>query len=285
MGKKLIGKSSPKNQKQLVVIFREGRNTEPAYIEYLKPYKKGYDFKYPLKNQGIGEDCKPWLDKCLRTFLNMSQKEINKTVSIWFVFDDDGRKRKQDVLELDNTIFEKRKVYIAYSSMCIEYWILLHFCGHRGLPIYNPIGKFDHSEQTIELINAEIIKCNKTRKNKLTPYSKSDEWLDKHFDFFLEENLANPLRFLEPKPRIVEAFVRAKKIHEAKIANGNEFEESVTTFYKLLEYLGVVYYKDVIQDPEDFKIYDVIDGCYTKNGKKVTIQDTNLIKNEPYLNR
>ncbi len=285
MGKKITRSSSPKNQKQYVVIFREGRNTEPTYIEKLKPYKKGFDFKYPLKNQGIDSDCKPWLAKCLRAYSVMSQKDISQTVSIWFVFDDDGRVNKQDVLKLDNTIFDQKEVYVAYSSMCIEYWILLHFCEHKGTPIYTPTSKFDHSEQTIQLINAEISKCNKTRQNKLSSYSKSDEWLEKHFDFFLEENLENPLGFLEPKPRIVEAFVRAKKIHEAKIASGNEFAESVTTFYKLLEYLGVVYYKDVIQDPDDHQIYEVKNGCYTKNGKKIKIQDTNLIKNEPYFNR
>lgn len=279
--------SSSRKFKKYILIFREGVCTEPTYIYKLKPFKKDYDFyRSPLKNEGIGGDCSIWFNKCLRAY----QKSVSKTdsaqiESIWFVFDDDGRQNNDKVINsINGKTFDKKPLCVAYTSMCFEYWILLHFCNHNGSPIYQNCDN-SHSERIIKMINAEIVKCNKTRTIKLPPYSKSDEWLDKHFDFFLEENLANPLRFLEPKPRIVEAFVRAKKIHEAKIANGNEFEESVTTFYKLLEYLGVVYYKDVIQDPRDLKIYDVIDGCYTKNGKKVTIQDTNLIKNEPYLNR
>lgn len=205
--------------------------------------------------------------------------------TIWFVFDDDGRNNVDKVI---NSIvynkLNKKPLCLAYSSICIEYWILLHFRNHNGSKIYQNTDS-SYSKRLIKMIDSEIDKCNKYRKNQIPSYSKSNEWLEDNFKFFLENNEDNPLRFLEPKPRIVEAFVRAKKIHEAKIASGNEFEESVTTFYKLLEYLGVVYYKEVIQDPDDHQIYEVKNGCYTKNGKKITIQDTNLIKNEPYLNR
>jgi len=289
MAKNLTARASNTTyQKRYVIIFREGTNSEPKYIDKLEPFKnasKSYKIKEPLLNQGIGKDCEQWLKKCFSAIQNLSQKVRQQTDSIWFVFDNDGRVNIQKILRLQNKKIENIPVYIAFSTMCIEYWFLLHFCKHNGNPIYQTCDP-DHSAGTIKLINQEIVKCNKTRKKSLPLYAKSKGWIENHFDdFFLEENNSNPLKFLEKKPRIVEAFVRAKQIHETKIASGNEFEESVTTFYKLLEYLGVVYYKDVIQDPDDLKIYDVVNGCYSKNREIIKIQDTNLIKNEPYFNR
>ena len=42
------------------------------------------------------------------------------------------------------------------------------------------------------------------------------------------------------KRRIVKAYELAKHRHEAKKANGAEFQESVTTIYELLSALGVI---------------------------------------------
>ena len=286
MGSNLTRTSSQRKSKKYILCFHEGTNTEPIYIEKLKPFKKDIDIlASPLKKGGITYDCLSWFKTCVRAYNCMSNNTTALIDTIWFVFDDDGRNNVDKVI---NSIvynkLNKKPLCLAYSSICIEYWILLHFRNHNGSKIYQNTDS-SYSKRLIKMIDSEIDKCNKYRKNQIPSYSKSNEWLEDNFKFFLENNEDNPLRFLEPKPRIVEAFVKAKKIHEAKIASGNEFEESVTTFYKLLEYLGVVYYKDVIQDPEDHQIYDVINGCYTKNGKKITIQDTNLIKNEPYLNR
>ena len=287
MGKSFLRKSGAKRSpKKYILFFREGSCTEPVYINKLRPFKKGYDIYPPvLQNEGIPDNCEEWLNDCKNAYNNISKKDSVQIDSIWFVFDDDCRLNTDKVINFIKTkTIDKKPLHLAFSSMCIEYWILLHFRNHNGIPIYQLIDK-DHSCRTIDLINQEIDRCNVYRRKKLPTYVKSRKWLTDNFDFFLEDNLENSFGFLEPKPRIVEAFVRAMKIHEAKIANGNEFEESVTTFYKLLEYLGVVYYKDVIQDPEDLKIYDVVNGCYSKNGKLITIQDTNLIKNEPFLNR
>ncbi len=288
MGKNVSRKNnSSRKVKKYIVIFGEGKRTEPTYINKLKPFKKDYDL-YPtiLKNEGIGENCEKWFDDCKKAYNgSVSKTDSTQIESIWFVFDFDGRLSTNKVINfIKGKTFEKKTSYLAFSSMCIEYWILLHFCNHNGSHIYQNCDT-SHSARIITMINDEIDKCNKSRKFKLSPYSKSNEWLDKNFDFFLEDNLANPLNFLEPKPRIVEAFVRAKKIHENKIAKGNEFAESVTTFYQLLEYLGVVYYKDVYKDTTDSNIYDVVNNCYKKNGKKIIISDVHNIKNEPYFNR
>jgi len=42
------------------------------------------------------------------------------------------------------------------------------------------------------------------------------------------------------KERLVDAYNRAKAIHEAKKSIGAEFTESVTTMYELMKELGVI---------------------------------------------
>ena len=42
--------------------------------------------------------------------------------------------------------------------------------------------------------------------------------------------------------RIIDAYLRAKVIHENKLAVGAEYQESVTTVYKLMEELGAIQY-------------------------------------------
>lgn len=278
-----VNSQSPRGRE--IVVFREGTKTETNYIDCLKRW---CNLRYqipptPLKNEGIGDSFGLFANKCCRTFATTSQNKIKKISSVWFICDDDGRKDWNLMLNLNSKDFANKELRFAYSSMCIEYWILLHFRDHNG-DIIHCTTDSDHSSRTIRLIDDEIKKYNKKNNDNIPFYAK-DDWLKDNFDFFMAVNDANPLHFPTPKPRIVEAVVRARKIHEDKKNKRCEYTESVTTFYQFLEYLGVVYYKAT--DKADNKIYDVlIDDdnqlYYRKGGKKINV----LLKDvEPFLNR
>ena len=247
------------------MVFCEGENTEPTYIRLLKTEKlidgKKFDLKFPPIRHGF-DDAKDFADTCTNAFNSFFKIEDMPNIdSIWLVFDDDEHKNLQTIFKLTpksfcngNKVF-KGKVFFAFSSMCIEYWILLHFKDHNGDKIYQQDrDKKNHSRETINLINQAIDSYNKKHKVKLRMYNKkgkkkdkeNENWIIDNFEFLTSPNEDNKNE--NKQPRIVEAFQRAKMIHEAK-PNGKQYSESVTTFYQLLEYLGVIDYNE---DKEPF---------------------------------
>ena len=59
----------------------------------------------------------------------------------------------------------------------------------------------------------------------------------------MEEDFFDLMMAIHPEThnqRLVDAYNRAKAIHETKKAQGAEFTESVTTLYELMKELGVV---------------------------------------------
>jgi len=275
---------SSRNIKKYILLFREGSNSEPTYIKKLMPFKEDISIykKVSLKNEGIGEKVMPYLVKCARTFSNVNSKDCDDIIGIWFAFDDDTRKDLPQALSALNSPkfskanFDGKPLYIAYSSMTIEYWVLLHFRDHNGTAIYQS-SDTDHSTRIIDLINREIDKYG------LPHYDKSNDWVDDNFWFFTAVNQVNPLKFSTPKPRIVEAVVRAKRLHDQKIASGNEYAESMTTFYKLLEYLGVVKYT-FEDNGQNYNIcVDRNDYYYIKDKQKILV-NYSQIWDSAYLN-
>lgn len=53
--------------------------------------------------------------------------------------------------------------------------------------------------------------------------------------------------------RIIDAYLRAKVIHENKLAVGAECQESVTTVYKLMEELGTIQYN---KQKDKYELYN-----------------------------
>ncbi len=276
------------NVKKKVIVFCEGENTEPTYIKCLKNKNLHIENLIPTTPyifNGITNG-KVFADECITQFkIWVKKNDLSKVDSVWMVFDDDEHPNLQVIFKLQPKDYgDKRlRVVCAFSSMCIEYWILLHFRDHNGDAIYQTCDK-DHSERIIKMINKEITKYNNTHTDKLREYDKSKKWLEDNFEFFLKTNEDNPCRFLEKKPRIVEAYHRAKALHKKKQDIGKEFEESVTTFYKLLEYLGVVCER--VLDREDGMWYDVKEKddtlFYVKHNISIFI-DTRKEKIEPFL--
>ncbi len=279
------------SKRKWVVVFCEGENTESTYIHLLEKEKlidwKKFDLKL-FQKKGFYKS-QEFIEFCTNTFNSEFKKEDTPLIdSIWMVFDDDEHD-VQAIFNLKPKDFcnakgFKGKVFCAFSSMCIEYWILLHFKEHNGDPIFSCLDK-DHSCRTIDLINKEIKAYNKKRNANLRVYEKTKKWVEDIFEFFMSPNEENNNK----TPRIVEAFQRAKKIHEAK-PNGKQYTESVTTLYRLLEYLGVIKYKNVVFDRANNKVYDNVvekKGIYfnAEDGKEIKCVYKKDIKKEPFLNR
>ena len=122
---------------------------------------------------------------------------------------------------------------VAFSNMCIEYWFALHFYNMDGQPI--PMKGNSHSQAQIDLVNRAIELYNKKALVKVKPYDCESKAVEE--DFF---DLMMAIHPETHNQRLVDAYNRAKAIHEAKKSIGAEFTESVTTMYELMKELGVI---------------------------------------------
>lgn len=147
------------------------------------------------------------------------------------LFDFDGHQDFWDAIKLAR----KNDFKVAFSNMCIEYWFVLHFEDHDGKPI--SMKKDSHSKAQIDMINKHISRYNRKNNESIKLYDEdSKEIEDDFFDLLMAEDDVTHNR------RIVDAYERAKAIHEDKLAQGAEYRESVTAVYKLMEELGTIQY-------------------------------------------
>lgn len=208
------------------ILFVEGMNTEYTYFELLK--KSNCQIK-PVVKKGKGiSSCVDFVNEAINKFEHLPQNERNTYKQKWLVFDFDGRPDFADGIK----IARDKGFKVAFSSMCIEYWFVLHFRSHDGAPI--PMKGNSHSKAQVDMINSYILSYNKGAAHKIQQYNSSSKKVDD--DFF------DLLMATDPESgrcRALNAFLRARKIHQKKKSNGDEFSESVTTIYELLADLGM----------------------------------------------
>ncbi len=222
---------------QKFIIYVEGRNTEPSYLNLLKRTNCTIT-PVPIKGHGIGS-CVDFVKEVDAKYNTLSAKDKIKYKQKWIMFDYDGHNDFADGVKLAR----KNGFKVAFSSMCIEYWFLLHFINHDGSAI--PLKGNSHSEAQIDLINQYIGNYNKNTEIKINQYNhdNSKNIEDDFFDLMFAIDPQNNCR------RIENACKTAYLIHKNKKENGNEFSESVTTMYELMLELGVVK-----QDKDVFKL-------------------------------
>lgn len=112
------------NLKKRVLILCEGE-TEVNYFRGLK-----YDEQFKRKLSAIDvsiyqpEDFSPFgLVKAAKEKVNEAKRERNSYEYVWVVFDRDQHPMIPDAFDFAR----KLKIEIAFSMICFEYWILLHF--------------------------------------------------------------------------------------------------------------------------------------------------------------
>lgn len=208
------------------IIYVEGRNTEDTYIKLLK---KSCCKVVPIvkKGDGIGS-CVKFVNDSEKAFTCLSSEKRRSYKEKWLMFDYDGHEDFSEAIKLART----KGFKVAFSSMCIEYWFLLHFEEHDGGPI--PLAGDSHSKAQINRINWYINNINKHLKIKVSKYDDSKCVKEDFFDLMLAINSNTGNR------RIIDACNRAVAIHNKKLKDGIELQESVTTIYQLLISLGVI---------------------------------------------
>ena len=210
-----------------VILYCEGRNTEPSYFEL---FKKNNCKVVPLvvPGHGIGS-CVEFVEEANKKYNCLPKVQRNKYSQKWLVYDCDGH----EDFAVSIKIARKHGFRVAFSNMCIEYWFVLHFYDMDGQPI--PMKGFSHSQAQIDLVNKAIELYNKKASVKVKLYDSESKAVEE--DFFELMMAFHPETHNQ---RLVDAYNRAKAIHETKKVQGAEFTESVTTMYELIKELGVI---------------------------------------------
>lgn len=210
-----------------VILYCEGRNTEPSYFEL---FKKNNCKVVPVvvPGHGIGS-CVEFVEEANKKYNCLSKVQRNKYSQKWLVYDCDGH----EDFAVSIKIARKNGFRVAFSNMCIEYWFVLHFYDMDGQPI--PMKGFSHSQAQIDLVNKAIELYNKKASVKVKLYDSESKAVEE--DFFELMMAFHPETHNQ---RLVDAYNRAKAIHETKKVQGAEFTESVTTMYELIKELGVI---------------------------------------------
>ncbi len=102
----------------------------------------------PVTRRGHGiSSCVAFVNESEQKWKAMPIEEKAKYDKRWLVFDDDGRADFAEGIKLARD----KGFGVAFSSMCIEYWFLLHFQNQDGSPI--PMIGDSHSKAQIQTIN------------------------------------------------------------------------------------------------------------------------------------
>lgn len=212
---------------QKILLYVEGRNTEPSYFDLLKR-SNCTQIPVPVRGRGIGA-CVDFVNEAMGKYNSLPSKEKAKYKQKWLVFDNDGHDDFAEGVKLAR----QNGFSVAFSNMCIEYWFMLHFYNHDGTAM--PLKGNSHSKAQIEEINKFIERYNKKNNANIKSYDEESKQVEE--DFF---DLMLAIDPTTHHHRIVDACQRAKTIHQVKRRDGAEFQESVTTMYELMEELGTV---------------------------------------------
>ena len=212
---------------QKILLYVEGRNTEPSYFDLLKR-SNCTQIPVTVRGHGIGA-CVDFVNEATGKFNSLPAKEKAKYKQKWLVFDNDGHEDFAEGIRLARN----QGFRVAFSNMCIEYWFMLHFYNHDGSAI--PLKGDSHSKAQIDEINKFINRYNRDNDANIKLYDEGSKKVEE--DFF---DLMLAIDATTHHHRIVDACQRASEIHQTKKRDGSEFSESVTTMYELLEELGTV---------------------------------------------
>lgn len=224
-------KGNSTRSKSKFIVYVEGCNTETSYINLLKQQNCTVKTIYVKKGNGISS-CLDFLNTSEKHFNSLSSQIKSSYTDKWLMFDYDGHE------DFAQAICKARKdgFKVAFSSMCIEYWFLLHFIDHDGSAM--DIVNGSHSRAQINVINQFLKKYNKSHAINIPLYDNHSKIISEDFfDLMLAFDSTTGNR------RIVDAYLRAKNIHQIKQNQGNEFSESVTTVYEFLHAIGLIHQK------------------------------------------
>ena len=194
-----------RTQRPVILVVREGMNTEKHYFEQFRMATHTFAFS------GAGTNTRSLVRAALK------EQQRGKYEQVWCVFDKDGFPLEN----FDNAIHEATAAgfKVGWSNQAFEYWLLLHFEDHQG-------GGMDRKHYT----------------DKLNGYL---EKLGAHYDGAGSKGISSQLfNLLEGHDehghsRRALAIKRARRNHKAFLGAGitPAKSESCTTVYELVEEL------------------------------------------------
>lgn len=105
-------------EKQKILIYCEGENTEPSY------FRKFRLSSATIESFGQGRNTRSLVERAIELKANGDYNQV------WCVFDADDH--GVDNFNAAIRLAEKNDIGVAYSIQAFEYWLILHFEDHQG---------------------------------------------------------------------------------------------------------------------------------------------------------
>jgi hypothetical protein len=198
-----------KSKKPSILIYCEGKNTEPSYFNQFR-------FSF-IEIESFGEG-KNTLSLVKRAIQLSKEKAYDQ---VWCVFDADPKPNNPKQAKNFNSaivLAEKQGFGIAYSNQAFEYWIILHFEDHQG----GGMDRKGYDGKINELLKLFSVK-----------YEGNDSKMITEDLFEIMEGF--DIRFKKARRSL--AIERAKRIYNLYDHRNPAKEESSTTVFKLVEEL------------------------------------------------
>ena len=206
----IIERTEPSlTKKPSILIYCEGKNTEPSYFN---------QFKLPFVQIDSFGEGKNTLSLVKRAIQLSQEKSFDQ---VWCVFDADPKldnpKQAQNFNEAVRLATNKG-FGLAYSNQAFEYWLILHFDDHQG-------GKMNRTDYNDKINNL-------LKPYGLTYDGENSKIITEEF-FELLDGVDNKTQ----KERKKIAIERAKKGYDNFDHGNPATEESSTTVFRLVEEL------------------------------------------------
>lgn len=128
-----LRRAAPSRQpKKLIIVFCEGRNTEPEYLNAFA--REHHSAVLEVKVVGVGADPKRVVEDALaeqKKLLKQAKRsrvEPGDSFSVWCVFDVDDHRRLDAALVQAHA----RGIKVGLSNPCFELWLYLHIGNQDG---------------------------------------------------------------------------------------------------------------------------------------------------------
>lgn len=120
--KRTVGSRLPRKK---IIVFSEGRNTEPGYLNAYARYLRSSVLELVIAE--VGAAPKTLATKAVEKKIEISKakyvRENGARDSVWVVFDRDEHDGVEDAI----LRCKSAGVGVAYSNPCFEVWLILHF--------------------------------------------------------------------------------------------------------------------------------------------------------------
>lgn len=209
-----------REQKPFILLFCEGKNTEPAYFDALVLWLRPPSVKVlPIGDQGLQRSV---VENAIKQKVEYADR-LYSVDPVWCVFDADPNPGQASRFNEAIGLAEANGLRVAWSNQAFEYWLLLHFQDHAG-------GAMERDEYH-EALKHHLTPLGATYAGRGAKQIPADL-----FAHFLAKDKAD---LPHQRRRLVLAHRRAARNHQhwQQQTTSPAAMESCTTVYELVEML------------------------------------------------